>query len=322
MRVLRRVLRAGSLAALVLAVVPAKAEDIVITQFGVAFAGNPFAIGIDGGYFKKAGVDLTGVISGAGGGTSVRNVMASDLGYGEVVLSAAIAAIQEGQDIKVVNVGARSVADVVLVVKPESPIRSLKDLEGKKIGFSNPKSLSEILAIMAVEKAGLKADQAQRVALGSLGGALTALEKGAVDSAITMQVVWAQRSDKLRIILDAGRDLPPMVQSVGIATGDLIKKNPAKLRAIIAARREAVRFMNNKPEEAAKMLEKHFSKMPPEVLTTVTVALAKNGYWSEGGLEREPMENMARGLKLVGELKSEIDWAKITDPSFLPKDLQ
>ena len=317
-----RLSRSGLFALLVLAAAPAKAEDIVITQFGAAFAGNPFAVGIDGGYFKKAGVNITGVIAGAGGGTSVRNVMASELGYGEVVLSAAVAAIQEGQDIKVVNIGARSVADVVVVVKPDSPIKSLKDLEGKKIGFSNPKSLSEILAIMAIEKGGLKADQTQRVALGSLGGALTALEKGGVDSAITMQIVWAQRADKLRVILDAGRDLPPMVQSVGIATGDLIRKNPEKLRAILAARREAVKFMNAEPEKAAKMLEKHFAKVQPDVLTRVTVLLAKNGYWSEGKLEREPMENMARGLKLVGELKGEIDWAKVTDPSFLPKDLQ
>jgi NitT/TauT family transport system substrate-binding protein len=113
-----------------------------------------------------------------------------------------------------------------------------------------------------------------------------------------------------------------MVQSVGIATGDLMKKNPEKLRKIIAARREAVRFMNAKPEEAAKMLEKHFSKMPPEVLHKVTVQLAKAGYWSEGRLEREPMENMARGLKLVGDLKEDVDWSKFTDASFLPKDLQ
>ncbi|HEY7610536.1 MAG TPA: ABC transporter substrate-binding protein [Alphaproteobacteria bacterium] len=317
-----RLKRSGLVAALILIAAPAKAEDIVITQFGVAFAGNPFAIAIDGGYFKKAGVDITGIIAGAGGGTSVRNVIASGLGYGEVVLSAAIAAIREGQDIRVVNVGARSVADVVVVVKPESPIKSLKDLEGKKIGFSNPKSLSEILAIMALEKGGLKAEQAQRVALGSLGGALTALEKGSVEAAITMQVVWAQRADKLRVILDAGRDLPPMVQSVGIATGDLMRKNPEKLRKLLAARRDAVRFMNEKPEDAAKMLEKHFPKMPPEVLRKVTISLAKNGYWSEGRLEREPMENMARGLKLVGDLKEDIDWSKFTDASFLPKDLQ
>jgi NitT/TauT family transport system substrate-binding protein len=310
------------LAALFLAAVPARAEDIVITQFGAAFAGNPFAVAIDGGYFKRANVDITGVISGAGGGTSVRNVIASKLGYGEVVLSAAIAAIQEGQDIKVVNIGARSVADIVMVVKPDSSIKTLKDLKGKKIGFSNPKSLSEIVAIMTVEKAGLKPDEVQRVALGSLGGALTALEKGAVDMAVGLQVVWQQRSDRLRVVLDAGRDFPPMVQSVGIATGDLMRKNPEKLRAIIAARREAVKFMNAKPREAAKMMEKHFEKVSPEVLARVHEALAKDGYWSEGRLEMAPMENMARGLKLVGEVKGEIDWSKILDKSFLPKDLQ
>jgi NitT/TauT family transport system substrate-binding protein len=101
-----------------------------------------------------------------------------------------------------------------------------------------------------------------------------------------------------------------------------MRKNPDRLRKIIAARREAVQFMNAKPEEAAKMLEKHFPKMPADVLHKVTVQLAKNGYWSEGRLEREPMENMARGLRLVGDLKGDVDWSKVVDASFLPKDLQ
>jgi NitT/TauT family transport system substrate-binding protein len=317
-----RLSRTGLFALLVLAAAPAEAEDIVITQFGAAFAGNPFAVGIDGGYFKKAGVNITGVISGAGGGTSVRNVIASELGYGEVVLSAAVTAIQEGQDIKVVNVGARTVADIVMVVRPDGPIKTLKDLAGRKIGFSNPKSLSEIVAIMTVEKSGLKQEEVQRVALGSLGGALTALEKGGVDMAVGLQVVWQQRSDKLRVVLDAGKDLPPMVQSVGIATGDLMKKNPDKLRAIIAARREAVKFMKADPKAAAKLTQKYFPKVAPDVLERVTASLVAGNYWSEGHLEMEPIQNMARGLKLVGEVKGEIDWKKVIDASFLPKDLQ
>jgi len=318
-----RTTRAALIVIGILAAAPAaNAEDVVVTQFGAAFAGNPFAVAIDGGYFKKAGVDITGVVSGAGGGTSVRNVIASNLGYGEVVLSAAVAAIEQGQDIKVVNIGARTVADIVMVVKPDSPIRTLKDLAGKKIGFSNPKSLSEIMAIMTVEKAGLKPEQVQRVALGSLGGALTALESGAVDMAVGLQVVWQQRSDKMRVMLDAGRDLPPMVQSVGIATGDLMRKKSETLRAIIAARREAVRFMNANPQQAAKLTEKHFPKVQPAILAKVTESLAKSGYWSEGGIEMAPMENMARGLQLVGEIKGAVDWKKVVDKSFLPKDLQ
>jgi NitT/TauT family transport system substrate-binding protein len=175
---------------------------------------------------------------------------------------------------------------------------------------------------MTVEKSGLKQDEVQRVALGSLGGALTALEKGGVDMAVGLQVVWQQRSDKLRVVLDAGKDLPPMVQSVGIATGDLMKKNPDKLRAIIAARREAVKFMNADPKAAAKLTQKYFPKVAPDVLERVTALLVAGHYWSEGRIEMEPIQNMARGLKLVGEVKGEIDWKKVIDASFLPKDLQ
>lgn len=319
---MRRSAWLGFAAAALLAAPAAHAEDIVVTQFGAAFAGNPYAVAIEGGYFKRAGVDITGVVSGSGGGTSVRNVIASKLGYGEVVVSAAVAAIMEGQDIRIVHIGARSVADIVMVVKPDSPIKTLKDLDGRKIGFSNPKSLSEIVAIMTVEKAGLRPDQVQRVALGSLGGALTAMERGAVDMAVGLQVVWAQRSDKMRVVLDAGKDLPPMAQSVGIATGDLMRKNPEMLRKIIAARREAVKFMYARPAEASKFTEKYFEKVQPDVLARVTKGLVESGYWSEGAIEMDRLKNMARGLELVGELKGEIDWAKVIDKSFLPPDLQ
>ena len=94
------------------------------------------------------------------------------------------------------------------------------------------------------------------------------------------------------------------------------------LRAIIAARREAVKFMNADPKQAAKMSEKHFPRVAPAVLERVTASLIKDGYWSEGRIEMDRIENMARGLKLVGDVKGEIDWTKVIDRSFLPKDLQ
>ncbi len=305
-----------------LAASPAAAEDVVVTQYGAAFAGAPFAVAIDGGFFKRAGLDITAVIAGAGGGSSVRNVLASSLGYGKVVVSAAVAAIQENQDLRIVNIGARSVADIALVVMPNSPIRSLKDLAGKKFGVSNPKSLSEIVAILSVEKAGLKDEQVQRIHVGSLGGALTALEQGAVDVAVALPVVWASRAGKYRVLLNVKDDLPPMAQSVGIASGELMRKNPEKLRAIIKARREAVAFMHANPKETVRIFGKHYDKIPADVLERVMATLIDDRYWSEGRLERDRLDAMARGMKLVGEFKGGLDWSRFADGSFLPKDLQ
>ena len=55
------------------------------------------------GLFKQAGIDITGLLTSQGGGTTMRNVLSGGLPYGEVALSAVIAAINEGIDVKIVN---------------------------------------------------------------------------------------------------------------------------------------------------------------------------------------------------------------------------
>src|SRR5262245_17218945 len=91
------------LAAVCIGAAPAQAEDVVVTQYKADPSGASFAVAIDKGFFKKHGVDITEVISGEGGGSSVRNVMASELGYGETSPAPVIAAIKQGHDIRIVN---------------------------------------------------------------------------------------------------------------------------------------------------------------------------------------------------------------------------
>ena len=80
---------------------PALALDLTVTHFGTGMYGVPFAIAKEKGYFKEGGLDVTGFITSAGGGTTIRNAMASEIPYGEVALPAAIAAIKQGLDITV-----------------------------------------------------------------------------------------------------------------------------------------------------------------------------------------------------------------------------
>jgi NitT/TauT family transport system substrate-binding protein len=97
-RHLTRALVAG--AALTLASIPAKAEEITVTHWGALMYGTPYAVAIKKGFFKQAGVDITGILTSKGGGTTVRNVLEGGLPYGEVALSAAVAAMQDNTDIK------------------------------------------------------------------------------------------------------------------------------------------------------------------------------------------------------------------------------
>src|SRR5690242_7803355 len=83
--VMRMLVRAALVAALCsAALAPAKAEDLLVTQYKADPSGASYASALAKGFFKKAGIDITGIISGAGGGNSVRSAMATDLGFGDV----------------------------------------------------------------------------------------------------------------------------------------------------------------------------------------------------------------------------------------------
>ena len=135
--------------------VPSRAETITVTHWGSAFYGAPYAVALEKGFFKKGGVDITGFLTATGGGTAVRNTLAGSLPYGEVALPAAIMAIQSGQPLKIVSGGVESVGDLVWVAKPDSPINRLSDIKGKKIAYTSAGSVSNMILLMCVSKAGL-----------------------------------------------------------------------------------------------------------------------------------------------------------------------
>src|SRR5207245_4224407 len=125
--------------------------------WGAAFYGARYAVAMDKGFFKQRGVDITGVLTSTGGGTSVRNTLAGDLPFGEVALSAAVEAIKAGQPLKIVCAGAESVADILWIATPDSPLGSIKDIVGRKIGFTSPGSVPNTLILMAMKAQGLSA---------------------------------------------------------------------------------------------------------------------------------------------------------------------
>ncbi len=301
----------------------ALAEDILVTQYKADPSGAPYGVAIDRGFFKQAGVDITGVISGEGGGSSVRAVIASELGYGETSPAGIIAAINEGQDIKIVDIGSRSMASNVIIVMPNSPIKTMKDLKGKKFAISNPKSLGEMTAVLAAEDAGINPNDIQRVALGNLSGALTALENNVVDATTIPGILFLMRGgeSKYRVIVGP-KDLPLLPPAVGIATGDLIKKNPQKLRALLLARREAVKYIDQHTAEASKILEPIYAPLPPKDVDTLMQQLVDAKFYSEGKIEMVLLQNTVKAMKYVGMIDKDPDLGKMIDTSFLPSDLQ
>jgi len=302
---------------------PAQAEDLLVTQYKNDPSGAPYGIALEKGFFKAHGLDITGIISGAGGGSSVRNAIASDLGYGDVTAAPVIAAAEQGQDVKIVGITSRSLADLVLIVMPESPIKSPADLKGKKFGISNPKSLGEMMGVLVMEQAGLKQGDVQMTALGSLSGALTALENGVVDVTSIPVVLFRTRGGESKYrVLVSPKDLPLIPSQLGMATGKAMKEWPDKLRAIQAARREGTKFIYDHTDEAIEILSKVYAPLPPSEVGIMVKQLVEAKFWSEGRIEMPLLEQTVHAMKGVGMLQKDVDLKKVVDSSFLPPDLQ
>jgi len=309
--------------ALTLAASPAAAVDLLVTQYKNDPSGAPYAIALEKGFFKKHGIDISGIISGAGGGSSVRNAIASDLGYGDVTAAPVIAAAEQGQDVKIVGFTSRSLADLVVVVMPDSPMKTAADLKGKKFGISNPKSLGEMMAVLVLEKAGLKQGDVQMLALGSLGGALTALENGVVDvTAIPIILFHTRGGESKYRVLVGSKELPLVPSQIGMATSEAMKKRGDQLRAIQAARRDGTKFIYEHTDEAIRILSQVYEPLSAKDVGLMTKEMVDAKFWTEGRIEMPLLENTVRAMKGVGMLEKDVDLKKIVDSSFLPADLQ
>ena len=311
-------------AATVAAVFPvqSRAETITVTHWGSAFYGAPYAVAMEKGFFKKYGVDITGILTSQGGGTSVRNTMAGDLPFGEVALAAAVEAINNGVPLRIIGSGAQSIADILWTAKKGSPLHSIEDLVGKKVAFTAPGSVTNMLILMSLKKKGIDPKTVQLVPAGGIGANVSAVLNNAVDSGMCGEPVWSENEDKLQPVFWPKDILSPnMMQTVAVTTTEYEKEGAAKLRGILAGRRDGVRYIEDHPDEAADITAKAFNG-DSALYRRVFARYVVIHYWSEGKFDYDGMNLMVEGLQIVGKQKGPVDWSKMVDSSFLPSDLQ
>ena len=319
----RRVVVEAALAVLALAIDagPASADTITVTHWGGQFYGAPYAVAMEKGFFKQHGVDVTGILTAPGGGTAVRNTIAGDIPFGEVSLAAAVQAINAGQRLVIVSAGAQSVADQFWAVKTGSPLHGIKDLVGKRIAYTAPNSVSNMIILMALKANAITAQQVRLIPAGDLGANLSAITSGAVDAGFTDTLTYAQSESLIQPVFWVKDVMSPrMMQTVCVTTVEFAHAHPEVVRGIIAGRKQGLDYLRQHPDEAADIVARDYNNPNAGLFRTHMKDLVAVDYWSDGRFDFDAMNHMVEGLQITGQLKAAPDWSKIVDTSFLPPD--
>ena len=178
----------------------------------------------------------------------------------------AVSAIASGQDntfIAAIDGGPA----YALMVKPDSEIKSVADLKGKKIGTvvgSTAQNLTEKL----LRKNGLTINDVELINI-TAGDAQTVLSQGEVDAvAIWEPSVTRLENDKVARILADGSDIGFRGVNVIFARNDFAKNNPEIIKAVLEQYYRAVQALNEDPNKYTQALTTYYSLEPDLIAKT------------------------------------------------------
>lgn len=300
---------------------------VTVTHWPGIPYGLPVAVGMEKGWFKKAGINITEIVAGKGGGHTLTNIVAGGVPVGEVGSPAVVKGILKGLPVMIVAAGVQTIGSNFLLVRKDSAVKEPKDLEGKVCGITNPGAAGHMYTVLSLERLKVRVGKVSFRPTGGTGEGITALQKGGVDAFYVGEPTFSRMKEKgevwWRVLYDICEVLPWFVQTFWVATHEFRAKNGEALRRLLKVRADSVREIQENIEEAAKIYAKHMHidpKMALEVLKEYDVKT----YFSDGRLKKDTLIDLASVMIHVKEVEPglEVQWSKMVDQSFLPGDMR
>jgi len=183
-------------------------------------------IGQQLGIFAKYGIDVE--ISALAGDAKVQQALAAqsiEFGLGS---GPSMAFVAKGAPVYAVAAFAAEPRNISVVVGPNSPIKSVADLKGKKLSVTTAGSLTDWLAHRIGVQEGWGTDGVTTVALGAFAASLAALRTGQIDG--MMAAIEAgyglEEKGEGKILVGMEKYAPKFITHVVYARKDLIADKP------------------------------------------------------------------------------------------------
>jgi NitT/TauT family transport system substrate-binding protein len=307
------------LAALVLPLVtPSFALDTVRLGKAVpnSFAFGAAEVGIEAKIFEGEGLDVA--VSSFRGDAQLQQALAAgslDVGLGS---GPGLGFRIKGAPMIGVAAMYGAPRNLALLVSAKSPIRSVADLKGKRIGVTTAGSLTEWLVRELSRQQGWGSDGIVAAALGQMQARLAAMDRGELDGVVLeaangYELEEAGRTRNLILFGDIVKDF---YTHVIFATDDMVDKRPERLRRFLRGWFKTIAFMKANREFTVKSEQRTIDVRQSVVEKIYDAQMA--GFSLDGAWDPKAIDVIRSSLKELGILPTVPEAKALYTDRFVP----
>jgi NitT/TauT family transport system substrate-binding protein len=281
---------------------PAASQDKVRAAIGQRGLWDTHFIpaGVEQGIFKKNNleVDITWT---RGGAETLQAIItdSADVAIANGILGV-IGAASKGAPVKIVSAQMTGAPDLFWYVKADSPIKAMKDMAGKTMGYSRPGSSTHLVAQALAEQFKVSP---KLVSTGGVPDTRTQVMSGQIDAG------WSAPPYNLDLVNDGkirivarGTELPAMNEQtvrVNAASVKFLKEKRDVARRFMKAYHESIEWVYANPEKAAQWYA-GFAKITPAVALQTHKIFPRQSVagWPVRGLKQN-LEDAVQGKQLA-----------------------
>lgn len=294
-------------------------RPVTTIHIGVRTANDhvPFYISDREGFYRTENLSVTTYLVPSNT-EIVEALQRGDFQVGAVPVTTAIAAIDQGAQLRIVAMTGRGSDG--LLVRQDSDIRTWGDLRGRQIATIKA-SILDILLRQALQENGLDPDRdVTLVYFQKLGDMISALQTGQVDATSNTEpfMTDAVRQGWGHIVGYYTEQWPDHPCCVVVAREDFIRDHAGELDAVLRCHVKAVEQANADPSYAAKVIVEYLESFDPAL---VEASLAADKMTVDYRLTEDEIVRMAQLMHSQGLLEHAPDTLLLVDTGPLARVL-
>jgi NitT/TauT family transport system substrate-binding protein len=278
----------------------------------------PANLGVEFGIFQKHGLEVK-IVDFTGGTKLYQAMVAGSVDIG-VATGTGMAFTAKGAPILAICESEAKMYPTAIAVPWDSPIHTLDELRGKRIGVSSPGSFTDWLATQLARQRGWGPNGVTNVTVGNdLSSGIAGFRTHAIDADIfsTAEIFEMEERHEGRLLADVADFTGNMAAGAIFATKEAMANKPDAVRAFLAGWLETIDYMRQHKDEVVKAQSK---------LTGLSLTVMARDYdlivpsFSKGcAFDAESLANLKASLIDQKLLDSTEDMSTLYTDAFMPK---